>query len=550
MYPVFGWIGDIHVTHYRMIKTSFVFVLISSFLMFGNSIVRILKPNLLIQQESLEHFIMIAIFTCILLIGIAGLGLYESNAIQFGMDQMLEASSEQLSSFIHRYYWSLHLGLLVMYYILALVVSYLQYCKFNLDGKISNRVLGWMLFSPFLVQAVLLTIGLFVIIKTKNHVYIDNTCKNPLKNIIQVLKYSCKHKYPVNHSAFTDWENDIPSRIDLGKNKYGGPFTNEQVEDVKTLLQLLFLIMSLFGFQLLDEGYSVNQYMTHNLGCPTRWTMALIVMNPEHTTSLVILIGIPFYEFVAKKYFLRYLPSLMNRMRIGIFICLIREIFLFFISVLIHPTEHDSYCLKRQLYAFCGDNSSVIMSCLVGQANVFTNRTCATACPDVVVHHNLFPLLIVPQVLHGISYILVFMTVLEFICAQAPQAMKGLLIGIWYASYSIHYFTVGVLDVYMVEETAWNIYHGVKGFGIFLLILAFSLVCKFYRYRERDEIVNEQAIIEEQYERAITQQLNKKRMITMHDKDQMQLSHHINTELLLYVIIISLFIINRIPMQL
>ena len=206
--------------------------------------------------------------------------------------------------------------------------------------------------------------------------------------------------------------------------------------------------------------------------------------------------------------------------------------------------------MKRQLYAFCGDNSSVIMSCLVGQANVFTNRTCATACPDVVVHHNLFPLLIVPQVLHGISYILVFMTVLEFICAQAPQAMKGLLIGIWYASYSIHYFTVGVLDVYMVEETAWNIYHGVKGFGIFLSILAFSLVCKFYRYRERDEIVNEQAIIEEQYERAITQQLNKKRMITMHDKDQMQLSHHINTELLLYVIIISLFIINRIPMQL
>ena len=30
--------------------------------------------------------------------------------------------------------------------------------------------------------------------------------------------------------------------------------------------------------------------------------------------------------------------------------------------------------------------------------------------------------------------------------------MKGLLIGIWYASFSIKYFTVGVLDVYMVEE--------------------------------------------------------------------------------------------------
>ena len=37
--------------------------------------------------------------------GLAGLGMYEANAIQFGMDQMLEASSEQLSSFIHWYFW-------------------------------------------------------------------------------------------------------------------------------------------------------------------------------------------------------------------------------------------------------------------------------------------------------------------------------------------------------------------------------------------------------------------------------------------------------------
>ena len=42
-----------------------------------------------------------------------------------------------------------------------------------------------------------------------------------------------------------------------------------------------------------------------------------------------------------------------------------------------------------------------------------------------------------------------------------------------------------------------------KGLGIFLSLAAFSLVYKFYRYRERNEIVNEQAIIEEQYEREL-----------------------------------------------
>ena len=34
------------------------------------------------------------------------LGLFKANVIQLGMDQLLEASSDQLSSFIHWYYWS------------------------------------------------------------------------------------------------------------------------------------------------------------------------------------------------------------------------------------------------------------------------------------------------------------------------------------------------------------------------------------------------------------------------------------------------------------
>ena len=52
------------------------------------------------------------------------------------------------------------------------------------------------------------------------------------------------------------WREDIPSHIDLGKNKYGVPFTTEEVEDVKTFLLLLFLLLSLFGFHLADNGYS------------------------------------------------------------------------------------------------------------------------------------------------------------------------------------------------------------------------------------------------------------------------------------------------------
>ena len=61
------------------------------------------------------------------------------------------------------------------------------------------------------------------------------TTTNPLKLIARVLHYARKHKYPENRSALTYWEEEAPSRLDLGKEKYGGPFTEEEVEDVKTV---------------------------------------------------------------------------------------------------------------------------------------------------------------------------------------------------------------------------------------------------------------------------------------------------------------------------
>ena len=60
-----------------------------------------------------------------------------------------------------------------------------------------------------------------------------------MKLIYQVLKYAAKNRHPRLRSVFTYWEDKPYSRIDLGKNKYGGPFTTEQVEDVKTFFRIL-----------------------------------------------------------------------------------------------------------------------------------------------------------------------------------------------------------------------------------------------------------------------------------------------------------------------
>ena len=95
------------------------------------------------------------------------------------------------------------------------------------------------------------------------------------------------------------------------------------------------------------------------------------------------------------------------------------------------------------------------------------------------------------------------MTMLEFICAQAPNSMKGLLIGLWYSMLSMKFLIVYNLDVYLLDTISWYIYNLAKGVGIFVSIILFSLACKCYRYREKNEVVNYQNIIEEQYEREL-----------------------------------------------
>ena len=63
--------------------------------------------------------------------------------------------------------------------------------------------------------------------------------QNPFKT---VFGDALKHKSPRLRSVFTyTGEEDLPSHIDFGKSKYGGLFTTEQVEDVKTLFRVVLV---------------------------------------------------------------------------------------------------------------------------------------------------------------------------------------------------------------------------------------------------------------------------------------------------------------------
>ena len=487
LYPLCGWIAEVCFTKFRMIKWSFIVMLISSIMMSISGILLTTKA----------HMFSLCAMVCIVT-GLLGLGIYEANAIQFGMDQMLDSSSEQLSSFIHWHFWCVNIGPLMTYY--AIVGTYFHDCLFNADDRfeIFNHLLGWIIIAFSFFQILIALCGILISFMAEKYLRIEETYKNPLRIVIKVIFYSLKHKHPERRSAFTYWENDIPSRIDLGKEKYGGPFTYEQVEDVKTMFGLLLLIVSLFGYHLLGDGYSLSYYIMNTVGCPTLVPFAGMVLNPEHIITLVVVFCIPIYHFM-KKYLLRNSPSLLTRLWIGLLLCLVNE------SI---QCIYSNFLKQRQfmfpkIQAF--DNPPLLLKCFFSNIRVHTNNSCEYFCTTSPINDSLVYLSLVPLILNGLSYFLVFVTTVEFICAQSPNAMKGLLIGIWYSMLSVKYMIVYVLDTNMFFKDAseWNLYHGIKGTCIFISIIIFSSICKHYQYRRRDEIVNEQAIIEEQYEREL-----------------------------------------------
>ena len=112
-------------------------------------------------------------------------------------------------------------------------------------------------------------------------------------------------------------------------------------------------------------------------------------------------------------------------------------------------------------------------------------------------NNTTFLLTIIPSILQGLSILLVFMTALELICAQAPLRLKGLLIGLWYATFAVNYLLFGIPEIFLTDPIVWEVFHEVKAFLIFISLIVYLYVSRRYHYRVRDEIVPERMMIED-----------------------------------------------------
>jgi hypothetical protein len=129
-------------------------------------------------------------------------------------------------------------------------------------------------------------------------------------------------------------------------------------------------------------------------------------------------------------------------------------------------------------------------------------------------------ILIPPSLLLGLGPLMVIATTLEFISAQSPQSMKGLLVGVFFAIRGLFQFLNSIVIIPLSLKQPWASREMIEhppvtncGFvylaltsvtGLIGLIL-FSLAAKKYKYRTRDEGMFRQHYVEEIYDRYIDQ---------------------------------------------
>ena len=366
------------------------------------------------------------------LIELVGYTNFKANIVQYNIDQLVGASADELSTVIYWHCFSI-----------PLVFAVLQLCHCLTDSFIPSYII-----SGVSVSIVLVTHSLF-----KHWLENISLIDNPIKLIVRVLNYARKHKYPENRSALTYWEEEVPSRLDLGKEKYGGPFSEEEVENVKTVFRMIPLFISMIGLGCTDEVY---------------WKMTL--GQSVKVSYISCFISLNFFMFITQMllficYFLlrlclhKYIPSMLKKIGLGL---------------LFGVCSMASYTVILRFYGNKPSYNTVII------------------------------------ILSGIARFLIFPAGVEFTIAQCPVQMRGMMVGVCIASIGIGYaININVRYPFGCTNdvlcTSFK-YYATKTGIVLLILIVFVILAKYYKFRVRENEVNIHQIVDDHYQRYMEQE--------------------------------------------
>ena len=433
--PFLIWLADAKFGRYRL-------VMFGSLMVFGSSVVFYLA--LLVSKDLLS----LVFYSLAYVVSIIGTTCFSLAIVPFLTDQFVGATSDELSAVVQWHTWSVSFGEVLSRVILIFYVA-------PYFGDIGNTLIAIIYAVPLAV---------IIISDCLCQQWLDRAHKvtNPIKLIIQVLNYTRKHRYPERRSAFTYIDEEQPTRMDYGKEKFGGPFTEEEVEDVKTVLRLIPLVICISALAVM--GKSVSFSKSHK---------GDFVLEIEMVACLFPVILIPLYRLILRRFIHRYTLSMLKSLGIGFFVYLLGKFLL------------DGFRIK----AIVSDDLQKYLSC--------RNASVVYLDDYFAWYWSLGPYLI-----YGFGRTIVTVLPNVIIIAQSPDKMKGLVFGIYTSFDGVsEYF---VKQMYRIVSTlCYDIPITVLAIVLFAIYIVFL---KCYTLRERNREINIQAIVEEHYERYMDQE--------------------------------------------
>ena len=444
--PLSGWLADAKFGNYKTFRVGVALLFISAVLNCSFLILEALVWERSNDLEWIHASVTYGLF-------VVGLCMCTVTTLPLGLDQMPDASSSSITSFIAWFVCTYFLGFFV-YKMLDLVHD-------NSKIKIIFSLICCV-FSTFCLSIVLISSSLF----SPKWLIIEPRSPQSLKAIYQVLKFAVKHKAPLNRSAFTYWEEDIPSRMDLGKSKYGGPFTTEQVEDVKTVLRLMVICSPIF-FVLMPSNFHLYLPNSLSVNFSKSIVKSFVFELFLHSSIIYVILTTLAIEFLVYPVSNNILPSILKR--IG--------------AVPLIFTFISFACLILELTHYLSNSSGSTTIWIVCILYSLTN---------------------------GILFQVLFTSLLEFMCAQSPYHMRGMLV-----SFILPLITLTKIVDWKIGDAinhklccsySWCplISYSMKTLTCFIGFLLFCVVARWYKMRVRDEDYSLQRVVEEVYDRYLT----------------------------------------------
>ena len=455
VYPIGGWLADVYFGRYKVMRTCM-------WGMWGALLVLTAGLTLLYAYHD-HYFTKVAVVY--ILVPVMSLAIsilfpgFMVNVLAFLLDNLLSETSTTLQNYIYLYAWTFHFGMRT--------VSELLRCASS--DTLASAIL------QFLSVTISMTLAVCIDLCMRQHLNTAFQPKNPLKLIRNVLCYAMKNKSPRNRSAFTYCEDDIPSRVDLAKSRYGGQFTEEEVDDVKTLGHIILLMppfalacIAFYGSRFLIPIVS-NSFEPLNMhSVCTVWHLALVYDG-------IVILGIPAYLLLSSSIrgYIQWRFGTMRRVSLGIVasvLCAVATLVLFLVHHFHSPNKLTT----------CKWTSES-----PGEANYWSLF--------------LFALL-------GLAYITIFPPLNEFICAQTPSYMRGMLIGLGIATLNFARLLSFLVALPILPSSSLScqaVYAIVIAAAAFSGLVLFVIFSRKYKLRERGQTVSVYRFADDYYSKLV-----------------------------------------------